>query len=91
MSRWHHRGGHVKSKKSESAGLASKRDSPNYPDFPGKTGIYRSHLGKGEAANRMLRCDLSFDVLSLAVVGWGKSNEKRRGGEVRRAREEETR
>lgn len=88
VSRWH-RGGHVKPKKSESAGLASKRDSPNYPDFPGKTGIYRSHLGKGEAANRVLRCDLSFDVLFGG--GGEKAMKKRSGGEVRRAREEKTR
>ncbi|KAK9304142.1 hypothetical protein QLX08_004408 [Tetragonisca angustula] len=36
LSRCGTRGGHVKPKKSESAGLASKPDSPNYPDFPEK-------------------------------------------------------
>lgn len=73
-----HRGGHVKAKKSERAAQL-RNEIPELPGFPGKTGIYRSHLGKGEAANRVPRCDLS----------WFFPREK--GGEGEKEEEEEER
>lgn len=70
-----YRGGHVKRRNAKRAAQL-RNEIPELPGFLGKTGIYRSHLGKGDAANRVPRCDLSW------FFPWekGEKETRRRGG-----------